>query len=49
VRKSLGKCSLGRPKKRLDYNNKIGLREIGHEDGGRWNWLRIVSNSISSV
>jgi hypothetical protein len=33
----IGKCSLGRPRRRCDDNINIGLMKIGYEDKFVWN------------
>jgi hypothetical protein len=44
VGKRLEKCVIGRSKRRWEDNINIQLKEVGCENGGGWNWLRIVSN-----
>jgi hypothetical protein len=43
VGKPLGKYPLGRPRRKLEDNIQIYLKEIGFEDDG-WNWIGIVSS-----
>jgi hypothetical protein len=37
-------CYLEQNEMRVLYNTKMGLREVGCEIGGGWNYLRIVSS-----
>jgi hypothetical protein len=42
--KSLRKWPLGRPKQKWKKHFKMDLREVCCENGGGWNWFRIMCN-----
>jgi hypothetical protein len=46
VRKTEGKRTLGRPKRRLEDNIKMELQKVGGVMGTGWSWLRIGTGRV---